>query len=107
MNELIADELSKLARLRDEGVLTEDEFAARKTLLLSRKPGSAAPSGLRAFFGCLGLIALVVLMPQIGAIFRDECIQKLPPSLNEPALDAKAVAADAAKAASKAADELD
>lgn len=36
MNELIADELSKLAQLRDQGVLTNDEFNARKTLLLSR-----------------------------------------------------------------------
>jgi len=36
MNELIADELSKLAQLRDQGVLTNDEFNARKALLLSR-----------------------------------------------------------------------
>ena len=33
---LIADELRKLAALRDEGILTESEFAARKQLLLDR-----------------------------------------------------------------------
>jgi hypothetical protein len=33
---LIADELRKLALLRDEGILTEDEFATRKALLLAR-----------------------------------------------------------------------
>lgn len=32
---LIADELGKLAKLRDAGVLTEDEFAAQKAKLLS------------------------------------------------------------------------
>lgn len=30
----IADELSKLGRLRDQGLLTEDEFNAQKTKLL-------------------------------------------------------------------------
>ncbi len=30
----IADELSKLAQLRDQGVLTDDEFAAQKAKLL-------------------------------------------------------------------------
>ncbi len=33
---LIADELRKLAALRDEGILTVSEFAARKQLLLER-----------------------------------------------------------------------
>jgi Short C-terminal domain len=33
---LVADELRKLASLRDDGILTEDEFAARKQLLLDR-----------------------------------------------------------------------
>jgi hypothetical protein len=33
---LIADELTKLAQLRDVGVLTEDEFASQKAKLLSR-----------------------------------------------------------------------
>ena len=33
---LIADELRKLAQLRNEGILTDDEFAARKALLLAR-----------------------------------------------------------------------
>lgn len=32
---LVADELAKLAGLRDAGVLTEDEFAAQKAKLLS------------------------------------------------------------------------
>lgn len=31
---LVADELAKLAELRDKGVLTEDEFQARKVHLL-------------------------------------------------------------------------
>lgn len=33
---LIGDELRKLAELRSEGILTDDEFAARKALLLAR-----------------------------------------------------------------------
>lgn len=33
---LIADELRKLASLRDEGILTDEEFSARKQLLLAR-----------------------------------------------------------------------
>jgi hypothetical protein len=33
---LIADELRKLADLRAEGVLTDDEFAAQKAKLLDR-----------------------------------------------------------------------
>lgn len=32
----VADELAKLARLRDSGVITDDEFAKRKASLLSR-----------------------------------------------------------------------
>jgi putative oligomerization/nucleic acid binding protein len=33
---LIADELRKLAALRDEGILTDAEFAGRKQTLLAR-----------------------------------------------------------------------
>ncbi len=33
---LMADELRKLAELRNEGILTDEEFAARKALLLAR-----------------------------------------------------------------------
>ena len=33
---MVADELRKLAALRDEGILTVDEFASRKQLLLAR-----------------------------------------------------------------------
>ncbi|MDP3422932.1 MAG: SHOCT domain-containing protein [Burkholderiaceae bacterium] len=33
-SKLVADELEKLANLRDRGVLTEDEFQTRKSLLL-------------------------------------------------------------------------
>lgn len=33
-----ADELAKLARLRDQGVLTDDEFASEKARVLSRGP---------------------------------------------------------------------
>jgi hypothetical protein len=38
----LADELRKLADLRDAGVLTADEFVAQKMLLLSRAEGSTA-----------------------------------------------------------------
>lgn len=37
----IADELSKLANLRDSGVLTEEEFVLEKTKLLARNPRSS------------------------------------------------------------------
>ncbi len=33
-SQLVADELEKLANLRDKGVLSEEEFQARKSLLL-------------------------------------------------------------------------
>ena len=33
---LIADELRKLASLRDDGILTDEEFTAQKMMLLSR-----------------------------------------------------------------------
>lgn len=41
----IADELDKLANLRDRGVLTEEEFQAQKGALLS---GTAVPAGPKA-----------------------------------------------------------
>lgn len=34
---LIADEIRKLASLRDEGILTDEEFQSRKAVLLDRK----------------------------------------------------------------------
>jgi hypothetical protein len=34
----IADELRKLASLRDEGLLTDEEFAEQKATLLRRRP---------------------------------------------------------------------
>jgi Short C-terminal domain len=39
---LLADELAKLASLRDQGVLTEQEFAAQKQRLLA---GQGKPTG--------------------------------------------------------------
>jgi Short C-terminal domain len=81
MNELIADELAKLAQLRDQKVLTEEEFNARKALLLARKPSSLVPTGLRAWFGCLGAFLLLMLIFQISAIFRGDCV---PPPVSKP-----------------------
>jgi len=54
-------------------------------------------------FGCLGFLALILIMPQIGAIFRGECIQPVPRSASDAAFDAEAAADDAAEAAAAAA----
>jgi hypothetical protein len=40
---MIADELAKLAQLRDSGVLTEEEFATLKTSLIEER--TSPPSG--------------------------------------------------------------
>jgi hypothetical protein len=36
LTEIVIDQIRKLAALRDEGILTEEEFSAKKTELLSR-----------------------------------------------------------------------
>jgi phage shock protein C len=52
----IADEIAKLGKLRDEGALTEEEFAKAKSLLLDQPAqshgttGSAISDPLRNFF---------------------------------------------------------
>ena len=40
----IADELSRLAKLRDDGVLTAEEFERQKAYLLNRPPRPAGPT---------------------------------------------------------------
>lgn len=42
----VADELSKLASLKERGVLSASEFEAQKEKLLSTDPGTVAPAGL-------------------------------------------------------------
>jgi hypothetical protein len=36
----LADELTKLAKLRDDGILTDEEFAEQKAVLMNRPPAS-------------------------------------------------------------------
>lgn len=43
----VADELSKLAALRDKGVLTDDEFRDQKSALLGQKQQAAKPVPVR------------------------------------------------------------
>lgn len=99
MNELIADELSKLAQLRDQNVLTSAEFDERKALLLARRPTSSLPTGLRAWFGCLGLILAIVLLNRISGLFDDKCVPEPSATATGAAMDAADIANDAAAAA--------
>lgn len=57
----VADELSKLAALRDSGVLTEEDFQAAKSKLLgwSLDSGINRPAESRDFFNTSGLAALI------------------------------------------------
>lgn len=43
----VADELTKLAALRDKGVLTDAEFQAQKSALLNPKHAGATPASVR------------------------------------------------------------
>lgn len=99
MNELIADELTKLAQLRDQNVLTRAEFDERKALLLARRPASSLPTGLRAWFGCLGLILAIVLLNRISWLFDDKCMPEPSVAASGAAMDAADIANDAAAAA--------
>ncbi|MCP4027817.1 MAG: hypothetical protein GY736_16120 [Sphingomonas sp.] len=69
----IGDDLARLAALRDQGVLTEDEFQTQKARLLGDKPAAAEPpmppqkkSNLGK--GCLIIVGILVLLAIIGAI---------------------------------------
>lgn len=71
---VISEELARLARLRDQGILTPEEFEAQKAQLLrpggaNLPPGTPAPkkrSPLQA--GCLGLAAVLFVLFVIGMI---------------------------------------
>jgi hypothetical protein len=43
----VADELTKLAALRDRGVLTDEEFQSQKAALLKPKPQVSSPAPVR------------------------------------------------------------
>ncbi len=67
----VSEELAKLAALRDQGVLTEEEFAARKQALLAGPVDGAsvpAKSKGRASKGCAVLLLIVVVLAVLGSI---------------------------------------
>lgn len=70
----VSEELSRLAALRDQGVLTSDEFEVQKAAVLRRANSAtteaAAPVAGKKKYGkgCLALIAIVVVLMIIGAI---------------------------------------
>lgn len=99
MNELIADELAKLAQLRDQNVLTRAEFEERKALLLARRPQSSVPTGLRAWFGCLGVVLGIVFLTQMGALLDDKCVPEPSGGASGAVDEAADLANDAAAAA--------
>lgn len=63
----VSEEIQRLAKLRDDGVLSEAEFERQKAKLLGSDPRSPnKKSNVKAgLFGCLGLIVLIMV---IGAI---------------------------------------
>ncbi|MGI8364856.1 OB-fold protein [Sphingomonas paucimobilis] len=69
----VSEELTRLAQLRDQGVLTDAEFEAQKAALLnagSTPPPHVEPARKRpskAGIGCLVLIAILVVLYVIGS----------------------------------------
>jgi hypothetical protein len=84
MADSIADELKKLVELRDQGVLTPEEFESQKAGLLADSPPRVPPSfqsnpladhaaRTRSVSGSniLVLLVAVVLLGAIGALFKN------------------------------------
>jgi Tfp pilus assembly protein PilE len=69
-----ADEIAKLARLKEQGTLTEEEFEREKHAILARGEGAAAPpqktktSGLAILAIVLAVLFFIPFMPLIGAL---------------------------------------
>jgi hypothetical protein len=69
----VSDELAKLAALRDQGVLTEEEFAARKQALLASPadvPAQHAPDKKTGGIakGCGILVLIVIGLAVLGSL---------------------------------------
>ena len=69
----VSEELARLAKLRDEGVLTPDEFEAQKAKVLNQSHGAppaaqAAPAKSKIGKGCMIVAAVIVVLIIIGAI---------------------------------------
>lgn len=59
-----ADEVAKLADLRDRGILTPEEFERQKAALLARSPQRSAQTSQTArylFYAVVGLLVVVIL----------------------------------------------
>lgn len=70
----VSEELARLAELRDQGVLSEDEFRAQKKAVLAGNASDGSEFGERkkpktAKAGCLSVVGILVLLFIIGAIF--------------------------------------
>lgn len=69
-----ADEIAKLARLKEQGTLTEEEFEREKRALLARGEAAAAPpqktktSSLAILAIVLAVLFFIPFMPLIGAL---------------------------------------
>lgn len=69
----VTEELARLTRMRDEGIMSDAEFEAQKAILLKSNPWimpAKKSGGVAKYiaFGCLGLIGLLFLLGAIGAI---------------------------------------
>lgn len=75
MQGLIAEELSGLAKLRDEGILSNEEFDERKAMLLAKRPFfTQMHSGVQAAFGCFALVIAIIVVLNVAAAIRGECM---------------------------------
>lgn len=69
----VSEELARLTRMRDEGVMSDAEFEAQKAILLKSDPWilpAKKSGGVAKYvaFGCLGLVGFLFFMGVIAAI---------------------------------------
>lgn len=81
----VTEELARLAKLRDDGVLTEAEFEAQKSQVLSRNSsgpviGAKAGGGKgKLGKGCLIVLAILVVLMVIGIVAGSQKSAVVPP----------------------------
>ncbi|BCA60227.1 SHOCT domain-containing protein [Sphingomonas sp. HMP6] len=78
----ISEELAQLAALRDQGVLSEAEFAAQKNALLQNSPATPiAPKKGNMLrnggIGCAVILALLIVLAIIGSTMKPASPEKV------------------------------
>lgn len=75
----VSEELARLAKLRDDGVLSQDEFEAQKAIVLAGGKAAETPAPTKKRWGCLkpigigvGILLIVSVIGGIGRIRNGE-----------------------------------